>query len=223
MSFDQSHLSRRAITKGAAWSVPAVAVAAAAPSLAASTNCETTYQTITKEFIYQTDVPFLGLRDITVEVTANNVPLVTHPGATLLPIETSSTVTIPEDLAGLLGSVMLGNAAKVSGTSSSESTLSGVIDTVTSTPLTIPLTDFPADGEDLVTVASGAGDPLDVDSATSPGLVVITMGEPSSTLVGYDESGDPNGKTYDSNLQKDPARDEGGYYDLATFTVEECA
>lgn len=36
MSFDQSHLSRRTITKGAAWSVPAVAVAAAAPSLAAS-------------------------------------------------------------------------------------------------------------------------------------------------------------------------------------------
>lgn len=38
MSIDQTHVSRRTIAKGAAWSVPAVAVAAAAPSLAASTT-----------------------------------------------------------------------------------------------------------------------------------------------------------------------------------------
>lgn len=38
MSLDQSHISRRTIAKGAAWTVPAVAVAAAAPALAASTT-----------------------------------------------------------------------------------------------------------------------------------------------------------------------------------------
>lgn len=40
MSFDQSQVSRRTVAKGAAWSVPAVAVAAAAPSLAASPDDE---------------------------------------------------------------------------------------------------------------------------------------------------------------------------------------
>lgn len=203
---------RRTIVKGAAWAVPAVSVAAAAPTLAASPTCETTYQTIEKTFIYSA----LGIADITVAVTARNVPLVTYPGAELEPIETSSTVTIPANIAGLLRQLYLPGAVEVEGTSVSTSELTGVITKSTTTNLTVARAEFPASGP-LVTVATGNGAGDTVDSGTSAGTVTITMGSPQSTLTGYTEDGSEVGP-YESTLQKK----DGNDYVLGTFTVEEC-
>lgn len=203
---------RRTIVKGAAWTIPAVSVAAAAPSLAASPTCEPTYQDITKTFVYSA----LGIADITVEVTAKNVPLTAPAGASLQPIETSSKVTIPANIAGLLRQLYLPGAVEVDGTSVSVSTLSGAYPGEATTNLTIDRTPFPASG-DLVTVATGTGEQSSVPDDASTGLVTITMGEPNSTLNGYTEDGSAVGP-YESNL----AKKDGNDYVLATFNVVEC-
>lgn len=206
MSFDQSTVSRRTVAKGAAWSVPAVAVAAAAPSLAASSL---EYQSVTKSFVYHA----LGTIDIGVEVTANNVPLDVHQGEPLMPIEVTSTVTIPENLVGIIQASFLGGGSHLKGTSESSSTLDGAYSGTTTSDLTIGITEIPASGP-LVFSAVGAGQPLTITGA-SAGEVTITMGEPVSVLLGCDAEGNENGSEYNSELTKDPALD----YTLATFTI----
>lgn len=210
MSIDQSPISRRTVAKGAAWTIPAVAVAGAAPALAASPACEATYTSITKTFVYSA----LGLFDITVVVTANNVPVNVPAGVELLPISTTSEVTIPENVVGAMKSLYLGaDATQIDGTSISVSELTGVVTTTATTHLTIPLTPIPANGP-LVTVASGSGMPLTVPAGTAAGAVTITMGEPVSPLTGYDDAGNVTG-TYKSELKKK----DGNAYVLATFDI----
>lgn len=200
--------TRRTVVRTAAWSLPAVTVAAAAPAYAASR--EATYQTVTKTFVYSA----LGIADITVEVTAVDVPLTAPAGETLRQIQTSSTVTIPANLAGILRTSFLGGADQVSGTSASTSQLTGALTLPSTTNLTIPLTPFPTNAP-LVTVASGAGGALTVPAGTAPGVVTITMGEPTSQLVGHNADGSPNGSVYDSTLAKKTGND----YVLATFEI----
>lgn len=198
---------RRSIVKGAAWAVPAISVAAAAPSLAASSL---EYTTITKSFVYSV----LDLFDIGVEVTASQVPVDVHPGVPLDPISVTSTVTIPANLVPIIKGSFLGGATHVSGTSVSVSTLSGAYDATTSTDLTIPLTLIPDSGP-LQLVASGTGVPTVIAAGTAPGTVTITMGDPASVLTGRNADGSENGSTYNSNLDKKTGND----YTLATFTI----
>lgn len=206
--------TRRAVIRTAAWSVPAVTVAAAAPAFAGSGPGATpTYQDVTKTFIY---TALGGAVDISVAVTARNVPLTAPVGATLLPIETTSVVTIPATLAPTLRSLFLGNAAKVGGTSVSVSELTGALTLNSTTNLTIPIEPFPAAADPLITTASGTGNPLTVPGGAIPGLVTITMGQPNSTLVGYNNDDTPNGSTYNSVLAYKTAKTD---YVLATFNV----
>lgn len=210
MSIDQSSVSRRTVAKGAAWSVPAVAVAAAAPSLAASTTCEASYTTITKTFEYADILS----NTVVVEVTATNVPTTAPAGATLLPIETSSTVTIPASSAGLLTGLLLGGAELVGGTSASTSSLSGALTLDATTDLTIAISAPQANG-DLALPATGAGDALTIPAGVTPGAVTITMGEPASHLVGYAA----NGTTVTGETDTTLSKVDGNDYVLATFEV----
>lgn len=204
--------TRRTVVRTAAWSVPAISVISAAPAFASSPGgSQPTYQDITKSFIYTA----LGTIDILVEVTAIDVPLTAPVGATLKPIQTNSKVTIPANLAPTLRSLFLGNADQVSGTSTSVSELTGAITISSPSNLTIPLTPFPAAGLPLVTSASGAGGALSVPANNALGPVVITMGAPSSTLLGHNADGSPNGSTYTSTLAKKAGVD----YTLANFNV----
>lgn len=202
--------SRRTIVKGAAWTAPVLTAAAAAPALAASPACTTTYQSITKSFTYR---DALG-NDVIVEVTAENVPLQAAPGATLEPISTSSKVTISSASADLLKSFLLGNPATIGGTSTSTSTLSGAYSGSTTTPLTIAEAPAPPAGQPLITTASGTGSASAVPADATPGTVTITMGSPASTLIGYRADGSQSG-TYNSTL----TQIDGNDYTLGTFTI----
>ena len=210
MPLDHSPISRRTVAKGAAWSVPAVAVAASAPALAASpSNCEPGYDTITKTFEYKDILQ----NTVIVEVTAENVPTTAPAGATLMPISVTSTVTIPKASADLLTGLLLGGAALVGGTSDSTSSLSGALTRETTTALTIAATAPNAAG-DLVLPASGEGSPMTVPSDATPGTVTITMGEPSSDLVGYEEDG-----TTETGTTTTLSKVDGNNYVLGTFEV----
>lgn len=206
--------TRRSIIRTAAWSVPAITVASAAPAFASS-GADPTYQSVTETFTYEARLggesgPAIG--DITVEVTAT-VPATAPRGATLNPTTTQSTVTIPASLADLLKSVYLPGATSVTGTSVSTSVLSGTLPGTTVANLTIPSTPLPPDGQPLVTVASGssaAGLPVPVD--TPLGTTFITMGQPNSVLTG------DNGTVYESVLFKKPGTTDADYQ-LATFEV----
>ena len=197
--------SRRTVVRTTAWSVPAITIATAAPAFAASE--QPTYQTVTKEFTYAATI---GQVKVVVEA---RVPLVAPRGTDLDPTTTTSTVTIPDQTRQLL-QLLLGGPAQVGGTSLSTSTLSGALAGTTTANLAIARVPFPSSGN-LVTVATGASaSGLTVPTNATPGTVVITMGEPQSTLVGYNASGGQTG-TYPSNLTKIAGND----YTLATFQV----
>lgn len=211
--------SRRTVLRTAAWSVPAVTVATAAPAFASSPNPNDppTYQTVTQAFTYEarlggpTGTP---LGDIGVEVTAI-VPLTAPRGSELNPTETTSTVTIPGNLANLLKQVYLPGATEIDGTSVSTSILTGALSDTTVANLTIPRTPLPGQDQPMITTATGASESgLLVPADATPGLVTITMGEPNSKLTGYNADG-PTGGVYDSVLYKK----DGVDYTLATFNV----
>lgn len=214
--------SRRTVLRTAAWSVPAVTVATAAPAFAASSPPgEPTYQDVTRDFVYDARLggaagPVIG--QIEVSVTAT-VPLVAPVGSTLAPTQTTSTVTIPASLADLLKTVYLPGATQIEGTSVSTSALSGAINGATVANLTIPMTQLPPNGQPLVTVASGQSEaPMEVPAGNPTGTVVITMGEPQSQLVGFNADGTATGGVYDSVLFKREGSTDADYQ-LATFEV----
>lgn len=206
--------TRRTVIRTAAWSVPAVTVAAAAPAYAVSLAAPT-YQTVTQTFTYEARLggpTGQALGDISVEVTAT-VPATAPRGTVLNPTTTSSTVTIPAQLADLLKMVYLSGATSLSGTSVSTSILSGTLPGTTVSNLTIASTPMPPNGQDMVTVATGSSDGgLSVPTTAPPGTTFITMGEPSSRLVGN------NDKVYESVLYKKPGSTDADYR-LATFEV----
>lgn len=202
---------RRAVVRTAAWTVPAISVAVAAPSFA--TSCAPTYQTITKTFVYKDALS----NNVTVEVTAQNVPMTAPAGAVLDPIVTSSVVTISAASADLLKSFLLGNPAEIGGTSVSTTTLSGAYSATATTNLTIARAAAPPSGQPLVTQAGGTGTASTIPSGTSPGVVTLTMGSPQSTLIGYNSSGGQTG-TYNSTLNQINGND----YTLGTFNVVAC-
>lgn len=207
--------TRRSIIRTAAWSVPAVSVAAATPAFARSTTPAVTYQSVTKTFLFHPT--FMGepltAIDIKVEVVAN-IPLVIPAGMTADPTTTVSTVTIPASLLSILQSA-LGNPAEVAGTSTSISKLTGALGNVDSqTDLTIDRSAFPTTAVDLVTVARGTGATSLTAPAGASGSVLVTLAPPNSTLVGYDASGAQSG-TYPSVL----AAKSGQDYTLGTITI----
>ena len=159
----------------------------------------------------------LGTFDIPVTVVAKNVPVSAPAGATLLPVETSSTVTIPEQVGQGLKYLILGDfsnpAAKIGGTSVSTVTLSGALNEDRVTDLTIPKVTY--DAGPLVTIASGISDSL-VLPAGATGTVTMTIGAPVSHLIGYYADDAPTGKEYDSTLDKKAGND----YTLATYIIE---
>ncbi|MBE7325865.1 hypothetical protein IEQ44_14525 [Nocardioides sp. Y6] len=211
--------SRRSVIRTAAWSVPAITVATAAPAFAASSpGSDPVYTTVTKDFLFSS-TNTLGTFDIPVTVVAENVPVLAPAGATLLPITTTSTVTIPAQVAQGLAYLILGDfsnpAAKIGGTSESTVTLSGAINEDRTTDLTIPTVPY-VTGQPLITIASGTSDSL-VLPAGATGQVTMTIGSPKSILMGYNADDTSTGKPpYNSVLDKLPGED----YTLAVYTIE---
>ena len=212
--------SRRAVVRTAAWSVPAVSLAAAAPSFAVSPPAtpEVTYQNLETTVVFNPVV--LGNvstdpnNEVSVTVRAR-VPLNIPRGQTADPVETESTVTIPAGLAGLLGSLILQNPTEFDGTSVSTTELTGAFAGESVTNLTIPRTPFPASGNDLVVNATGTGvDGLDIAVDADTGTVTMTLLPPESTLVGYNAAGNETA-TYTSELSPKAGED----YTLGTFTI----
>lgn len=208
--------SRRTVLRTAAWSVPAVTVATAAPAFATSPPAggEPTYQNVTGTFLFHPT--FLGAPltniDIQVDVEAR-IPATAPADSVLDPAQTVSTVTIPGDLLPIIRGP-LGTPAEIGGTSLSTSTFSGVLDGESITNLTIDRAPFPESGA-IVTVARGAGEqPLVVPAGTPNGLVTITLEPPNSTLLGYNAAGDQVGE-YASVL----APKDGQDYTLGTFQI----
>lgn len=212
--------TRRTVIRTAAWSVPAVTVAAAAPAFATSPpGGEVTYQTVTKTFRFNPVI--LGnvntdpANIVVVNVTAT-VPLEVPRGATAAPVQTESTVTIPAGLAGILGGLILGNPATVEGTSVSTTTLSGAYSGESITNLTIPRTPF-TNGSALSLTASGSGaEGLTIPAGNPTGAVLLTLEPPQSQLQGRNAAGNPTNATpYASQLSPIATED----YTLGTFTI----
>lgn len=207
--------SRRSVVRTAAWAVPAVTLVTAAPAFAASGG-EVTYQTVTRDFVFHPTVLGQVSKDpnheVRVQVEAT-IPLVIPAGMTANPTTTTSTVTIPQSLASLLGPFYLGNPAEIGGTSQSTSRLTGALTGDSVTELTIARTPY-SSSQALVTTASGAGTVGVSAPAGASGAVTITLLPPVSTLVGYNASGGQTG-TYASTLSAKDGQD----YTLGAFTV----
>lgn len=84
-------VSRRTVAKGAAWSVPAVAVAASAPSLAASSSCTDEQQILTQSFEVLLDSWSWDLMTATVTMSLQ-VPTCVRPGDIIVP-QLTATLT----------------------------------------------------------------------------------------------------------------------------------
>lgn len=211
--------NRRTVIRTAAWSAPVVAVAAASPAFAGSppTDPVVEYQTVTQTFRFNPVVLGNVSTDpaniVVVNVTAT-IPLSVPRGATTAPVQTSSTVTIPEGLAGLLGSLILGSPATVEGESISTTTLSGAFEGQSVTNLTIPATPF---ASPLSLTATGEGaQGLTIPAGNPTGPVTLTLSPPQSQLQGRNAAGAPTNATpYSSELRAIPEAD----YTLGTFTI----
>ena len=212
--------SRRSVVRTAAWSLPVVTIAGAAPAFAASPIIEgLTYQTVTKTFEFNPVV--LGnvntdpANIVVVNVTAT-VPLTIPLGATAAPVQTESTVTIPAGLAGILGGLILSNPATVEGTSVSTTTLTGAYSGQSVTNLTIPPTPFTS-GSALSLTATGSGaEGLTIPGTNPTGPVTLTLEPPRSLLQGRNAAGAPTNATpYASELRAISGND----YTLGTFRV----
>lgn len=202
----KTQVSRRTLAKGAAWSVPVIATAAAAPAASASTACEVTYQTVTKTFTFNDVIS----QPATVAVTATNVPLVVPNGSSVAAIAISATTTLGATSSSVLPT-LLGNATQIAGTVVSASELSGVATETVTANLTIPMTKL---ANPAVIPADGASPAMTL-TATGNGSVVITMGAPIPTLTGYDDTGATTSDPQALPLTKI----DGNDYTLATFTV----
>lgn len=213
--------TRRTVLRTAAWSVPAVTVATAAPAFAASSpeDPEVQYQEVNETFIFNPVVLGTVNTDPANEVVVNvvaTVPLQIPRGMTAAPVQTQSTVTIPASLAGLLGGLILGNPAEFDGTSVSTTALTGAITAESITNLTIARTPWPASGNPLNVVASGSGaEGLFVPAGAPTGPVTMTLQPPASTLQGYTAAGDPSAGAYQSQLSPRPGDD----YTLGIFNI----
>lgn len=103
---DHHGASRRTIIKGVAWSAPAVTMAAAAPTLAASGTLR--YQSVPEQTFTLIEEPSTGGAGrsaiaaagtaVTVSVSATNFPLEVPRGVELAPPGLTIKVTIPEAL-----------------------------------------------------------------------------------------------------------------------------
>ena len=201
---------RRAVVKTAAWVVPAVSVAAAAPSLAASPVAEPVYQNVIKTFWYTDDFDEF----VTVKVTANNVPRLAPGGATLLPMEATYKVTYSQ-LSTSDIKQELGNPAKLGGLIYNTWLFDGTMDDGELMDLTItPLVRTPAVGQ-LIVEASGTGSSLTVPAGHSTGAVNIHFGLPFTTLLGYNEDDTPLYRSFEMHHRQQ--LDES--YLLATFLI----
>lgn len=210
--------TRRTVIRTAAWAVPAVSVAAAAPAFATSPgNPVVTYQTVNETFRFNPVI--LGnvntdpANIVVVNVEAT-IPLELPRGLVAAPVQTVSSVTIPAGLAGILGGLILGNPATVEGSSVSTTNLSGAISGSSITNLTIPQTPFAAP---LTLVASGSGaEGLTVPAGGPTGAVTLTLAPPASKLQGRNAAGNPTNATpYDSVLSPIATED----YTLGVLTI----
>lgn len=212
--------NRRTVIRTAAWSAPVVAVAAASPAFATTPPTETPtlrYQTVTETFEFRPVIFGTVNEDpaniVVVNVTAT-IPLEIPRGETSAPVQTSSTVTIPAGLAGILGSLILSNPATVEGTSVSTTALSGAFTGESVTNLTIPATPFAAP---LSLTATGSGaEGLTIPAGNPTGPVTLTLAPPQSQLQGRNAAGAPtNAAPYASQLSPIPGND----YTLGIFTI----
>lgn len=167
----KTQVSRRTLAKGAAWSVPVIATAAAAPAASASVVPGSS-SIGPVDVVCDVTVPLLGAQTYTWSLTLTaTTPTSVAPGDSIPAPSLSASVTTDANSAS--GLRLLG-ATSVDGTSSAPYTVTGdVVGSPASrtASLTIPSTPVPASGA-LTTTATGAGFGETAGSA-SPGAITV--------------------------------------------------
>lgn len=198
--------TRRTVLRTAAWSVPAVTVATAAPAFAASSPEEPTYQTVTTAPLPFAAAGVTGsMGTWTVQVTAE-VPIWLPAGTTVPPKPLSAVVTIPD--AARAGIYNLG-VRTVGGNAVAPYTISVTEETLTAT-LEIPSMSIPESG-DMVIETSTVGEAFTMPSA---GSYTITLEDITTNLTV-----DPPVLGVISETSVELERVDGNDYTLTTFTV----
>ncbi len=217
MPLDHSPISRRTVAKGAAWSVPAVAVAGSAPALAASpTCCEPGMQSVSKTLTYtaQATSP-ISLPQGTWTVTVStDLPTCVKVGD---PIPAPTLTVKVETSQDTMGGLDLLSIVSVEGTGTSPYSIAGaVVDPGNrTTTLTIPSTDVPTDGTVLTTTGTGTG--AAETAAAAPGTITVTIGDSfTANLTGTQSTGGTVNLVTEGTLQ------DGQDATLGTITVTEC-
>lgn len=185
--------SRRTVVRTAAWSVPAVTVATAAPAFAVSSTYGTADATT---FGYTS--PY-GPFDIT--VSSSHVPVTAPAGAAIDAPQFTAVIVIPESLVTVIRETLM--VTSIDGTATVDYTGAG-----TEANLTIANAPVPAAG-DMTLTASGVGqpsvspssDPVNIDigqvvanmmlnqgMASSPFPITLDPTSPPNTLHTYNES-----------------------------------
>ena len=191
--FDNHSVSRRTVTRTAAWSAPAVAVVAAAPAFAAS---PIVYQTITRNLHFRVFVKLNGDPPV---IVGDAPPYATPPGAinqevwdvvaeTTIPVSVppNTSLSAPPLTTTVTTSVTAADTLRtfavtsVNGSASPTYVISGSV--VNPGPrvavLSVPDIDTPATGG-IVTVAAGNAQP---ETSTTAGSITQNIGKFSSII-----------------------------------------
>lgn len=167
----KTQVSRRTLARGAAWSVPVVATAAAAPAASASVVPGSS-SVGPINVVCDVTVPVLGAQTYTWSLTLTaTTPTSVAPGDAIPAPSLSASVTTDDNSAA--GLRLLG-VTSVDGTSSAPYTVTGdVVGSPVSrtASLTIPSTPVPSSGA-LTTTASGVGSG-ETAGGTSPGAITV--------------------------------------------------
>lgn len=207
MTTDRLQVSRRTIAKGAAWTVPAVAVASAAPSLAASPTCEDETVTATVTFAVELTNDGLAreLGDWTAEVTTT-LPACVEANGDIAPAPLSITLTTSDETADLLRDL---NTEELSGSADASYSATGsVVDPGgRSTTLTVAPLQVPESGP-IVADATGSAQ---AETAGASGLITFAVSGFTANLANED------GFIFDLSGELNPADQDAV---IGTVTVE---
>lgn len=176
----KTQISRRTVAKGAAWSVPVIATAAAAPAASASVvpgQSSASLNYVCSVALSDGGTPVFSNLAWTAVITAT-MPTSVSPGDSIPAPTITAEVTTD---AGSGDNLRALGVTSVSGTSSAPYTVSGdaVNPGTRAADLTIPTTPVPASGG-IVTTASGAGAAETAGAAT--GQITATVGSFKATL-----------------------------------------
>lgn len=177
----KTQVSRRTLAKGAAWSVPVIATAAAAPAASASVvPGSSTVGPLNYSCVVSLNGAALPAAAWTATITAST-PTSVSPGDAITAPTLNASVTTD---AGSAANLRALGVTSVTGTSDAPYTVAGdvVSPGTRAASLTIPSTPVPASGA-ITTVASGAGAAETAGSAT--GSITASVGNFTATLTAH--------------------------------------